>query len=447
LFDDDSYNNEYFLEFDKLQIGNIRVPKSLFSWVIKQAENTGAVDVDTMIDELPIGEMDIKDLSYTIKKDEILTRLGESNEETNYNQLTQELLSISFDRDLVLLDLQDSKFALEIKVSQFRNVDSDKTNIPLYLYDLHEQEIIAGQAFYGAFNSELFDPTSYLQDVFTQFLFSGALSLGDEQHFFEINEEIFNKLVYSNANGFTDTRKVQTIQISETETKDIELGLKSIWFEFVKGEGEIADTVNAHALFRIAGIDSLLVIKADVEYVDSTYAGKTVTEMHCVFNEITFGKDIGETSGQYIEITDLRVFKEVFSDIGDVQFGEFNQEGDLIINPLKLTALLSSGVTGDSINVVSVGLIDAALTLEIEAPNHQTLLDDFQSALNSVLGSTEVVTGLFDALDPTPGSSEETVYNAIVDIQGDLENGSDITPIQVSDLLNGFEDIFGSFVD
>lgn len=441
LFDDDTENNQYFLEFDKLQMGNIRVPKSMFSWVIKQAEKSGAVDVDDLSGDLPIGELDINELSYTVDKDEILTHLGESNEESSYNQLTQELLSISFDRNLVLLELENGKFALEVQVSQFRNVDIDKTEMPMYLYDLHDQEIVDDDIVYGEYNSELFDSTSYLQDVFTQFLFSGALSPSGDKQEFEIDEETFNKLVYSNANGFTDTRKVQTVQISETETKDIELGLKSIWFEFVKGEGEIKDSVYAHALFRIAGIDSLLVIRADVTYVDVTVEGKTVTEMHCIFNEITFGKDDAETSGQYIQISDLSVFKKVFSDIGDVQFGEFNQNGDLIINPLKLTKLLTSGIQGNSINVVSVGLIDDALTLEIEAPDHQALLDSFQDALTGVLGSDDVVTDLLLALEPEAGSVEEVVYDAIVDIQGDLDSGTEISPEQISSLLDGFEDM------
>ncbi len=443
LFEDDTYDNQYVLEFDKLQIGNIRVPKKIFTWMIDQAYNSGAVELEEVENGLPIGDLDLSDLSYTIKKDEILTELSDSSNEGEYNQLTQELLSITFDRDLILLDLQEDKFALEVQVSQFRNTDEDKRNIPLYLYDLHDQQLVAGETVYGEFNSELFDPVMYLQDVFTQFLFNGALNLGAESQNFEIDEEIFNKLIYSNANGFVNARKVETIEISDSETKDIELGLKSIWFEFDAGdEFDLDDDrVYAHALFSIAGVDSLLVLEAEVEYNEVTVEGESVTEMHCEFVDITFGKDLSETEGQYIQISDLTTFKDVFSNIGDVQFGEFDSNGDLIINPTRLTTLLVDGVDGNSIKVVGVSVVDGALALEIEAPDHQAILDSFQEALNDVLASDDVVTNLFEALNPEAGSVEEAVYDAVVDIQEDLELGNDINDTQVDALLEGFEDM------
>lgn len=434
LFQDDTENNLYTLEFDKLQMGKIRVPKSLFKTILSTAEDKGVVNFDN--DSLPIGEMDVSNLIYTIKKDEILTKLADSSEDSNYNQLTQELLSITFDRDYILLDVNDESFDLNLKVSQFRNTDTDKQDIPDYLYELHDQTIDGSNVVYGEYNAELFDPTSYLQDVFTQFLFTSALN--DNQNF-EIDEEIFNKLIYSNADGFAQTRKVETITLSDNEEKDIELGLKSIWFEFVD-DGE-NDVVYANALFRIAGIDSLLVIKADVEYVDVVVNGSTVTEMHCVFNEITFGKDDLESEGQYIQVSDLSTFKQVFASIGDVQFGEFNSDGDLIINPSRLTELLSGGTVEGAIQVTSVEVINDGLALSIESEDYQAILSAFQTDLNGVLGNGQVLTDLEAALSPTPGSTEEEVLDAVTSIQTTLDGGGDVTQDQIDDMLDGFDDL------
>lgn len=434
IFSDDTTENEYVLEFDKIQMGNLRIPKGVFKTILTTAESNGIFSLDN--ESLPIGEFDSSSLTYTIKKNEVLTKLADSSEESSYNQLSQELLSISFDRDYILLDVTEENFDLTVKVSQFRNTDEAKREIPLYLYDLHDQRIEGTELVYGEYNPELFDPTSYLQDVFTQFLFTSTLN-NDEN--FEIDEEIFNKLIYSNAEGFTQARKVESITLSDGETKDIELGLKSIWFEF-EDNGD-NDVVYAHALFRIAGIDSLLVIKADVEYVEVTENGSTVTEMHCVFNEITFGKDDAETEGQYIQVSDLDAFKEVFKSIDDVQFGEFNDNGDLIINPTRLTELLTGGTVEGAIEVTKVFVVEGALALEITANSYQGILDAFQTDLNSVLGSDVMVSNLTSALNPTPGSVEEDVINAVSTVQSNLEAGEEVTQEQIDDMMDGFEDL------
>ena len=426
LFDDDP--DYYYLEFDKLQMGNLPLPKSFFSSIIGIAEDQGDIDFEEQIGEMPIGEFDIDNLSYTLPKDEILTKIAEETEgSTDAGALlAQELLSIVFDNQLVQFDLVDSEFTLTAGVSQFRNEDVDKIEIPEYLYDLHDKEMVEGVEVIGEFNPDLFDPEAYIQDVFTQWIFNSSLIGGG----FEIGEEIFNKLIYHGAEGFADTRTVQEIPISDTETKTIELGLKAIWFEFEE------EDIYAHALFRIAGIDSKLVIRAE-------NVSTTTDELHFEFVEITFGKDDGEASTEYIEILDLAVFKQVFAELGDVQFGEFNADGDLIISAARLSELMQDGTEEGAVVVAGIALQVDALVLDVEArdPALQQTLEDFQTALNDIIGSEELITDLEGILDTTDGGVEQEVYESVVDLQDTLADGETPTEEQVEALLEGLIDL------
>jgi hypothetical protein len=432
LFDDDP--DYYYLEFDKLQMGSLPMPKSLFSSVIGIAEDQGDIDFEEEIGDLPIGEFDLQNLSYTLQKDEILTKIAE---ETEGNQdvgalLAQELLSIVFDNQLVQFDLVDEEFTLTAGVSQFRNTDPDKIEIPEYLYDLHDKELVDGEEVIGEFNPDLFDPEAYIQDVFTTWIFNSALLDTEfaDGGGFEIQEEIFNKLIYHGAGGFADTRTVQEIPISDTETKTIEFGLKAIWFEFEE------EDIYAHALFRIAGIDSKLVIRAE-------NVSTSADELQFEFVEITFGKDEAEASTEYIEILDLAVFKQVFAELGDVEFGEFTADGDLVISAAGLSQLMQDGTEDGAVVVNAIALRVDALALDVEAgdPALQQTLEDFTTALNDIIGSEELTEDLEDILDTTGGGVEQEVYESVVDLQNTLANDETPTEEQVEELVENFVDL------
>ncbi|AIO18338.1 hypothetical protein KQ51_00450 [Candidatus Izimaplasma bacterium HR1] len=427
LFDDNP--EEYYLAFDKIQIGNLPLPKSIFTTIIGIAENQGNMDLQSEIDgQIPMGDFDVDTVSYTIAKDEILEQVAESQEgeSTPEFMLMQELLSIIFDNQLINFDLADTEFVLTAGVSKFRSEDNPE--FPEYLYDLHDQEVVGGETVIGEFNPDLFDPEAYLTDVFTQYLFNSSLLGGG----FEIEEEIFNKLIYSAAGGFADTRGVQPIQVSETETKDIELGLKAIWFEFEE------EDIFVHALFKIAGIDSLLVIRAE----DVTADG-VEDELKFEFTEITFGKDELENSGDFIEILDLTAFKNVFATLGDVEFAEFNADGDLIISTEKLSGLLQDGSEEGAVVVSGISLTADAIVLDVEASDSelQETLENFQAALQDVIESEELLDDLEGVLDTTGGGAEQEVFEAIEDIQETLAGAEEVTPEQVEDLMENFEEL------
>ena len=442
LFKDDTIRDEYYLEFDKVQIGRLPLPKSFFTPFIDIAEDAAGVSLEDEIDGIELGEFNLDNLSYTLPKDEILTSIDDSEENPDAGtMLTQELLSIVFEQKLILFDVKDGAFSLEAGVSQFK---SDDAAMPDYFLDLHDQEVVDGETVYGEYNETLFDPTAYLQDVFTQYLFNSALLPGDG---FVIEEEIFNKLIYSSQGGFAETRDVQEIEVDGV-TKEIEMGLKALWFEFEEGAGTDLepepDTLYAYALFQFSGIESLLKLEADVEYVEVTFEGNLITELHATFTSITFGEDEDENPGEYLDlVNNLDVFKQFFADMGDVEFGAFDEDGTLVISPLTLSDLLSEGTEQNAINVTSVTLQDDALVLGVAADGTlQAVLDDFQDALSGVLGDADLLTELADTLSPEVGSVEETILNTVTEIQDSLNDPeNELTQDEVDTLLDNFDSL------
>ena len=432
LFDDDP--DFYYLEFDKIQMGRLPLPKTMFSSIINIVGDQTNVDLESQIGEMPMGDFDLDNLSYTLNKDEILTVISEEQDSNDSGSLlAQELLSIIFNDQLIEFELIDEEFTLKAGISQFRSEDADKTDIPLYLYELHDSEVVGEETVYGEYNAELFDPESYLRDVFTEFIFNSSL-IGDPNSDmeFRIEEEIFNKLIYSGAEGFAETRTVQPIPISATEEKDIEFGLKAIWFEFEATE------IYAHALFRIGGIDSLLVIRAE-EVSDEG----TSEELHFTFVEITFGKDDSEVPSEYMEIVDLEVFKQVFAELGDVEFGEFNTDGDLIISAARLSSLMQDGTDEGDVIVTGIDIEEGALILTVEPRNSelQAAFIAFQTILTEVVESDQLITDLELVLDPL-NETEAAVLDAVEVLQETLiDPEAEVTPEQIEDLFENFDEL------
>jgi hypothetical protein len=425
LFDDNP--EYYYLEFDKVQMGRLPIPKSFFTSIINMIEQQTGADFESQIGDLAIGELDLDNLSYTIRKDEILAAMVEDeNGEIDPNALlAQELMAVVFDNRLVTMDVQDDQFVFTVGVSKFRSTDT--TDIPSYLYDLHDQTIVDGQEVIGEYNPELFDADDYLKSLFAEFVFNNALIGGG----FEISEETFNKLIYANMDGFTDTRDTVEIDLGDGNTKIVEVGLKAIWFEFEP------DGIYAKALFRISGVDSLLVLRAD-------QVSSINDELHFEFVNITVGYDQEEVSGDYLEIDDMDAFKAVFAEIGDVEFGTFDENGDLIITADQLTALMQDGSAQGAVQVSGIYLKDGSLVLDIEPadPTYQSVLNTFQDAVTDVLGDEQILTDLQGVIDPNDGGTEQAVYEAVESIQAAIADpNEDVSPEQIEELFSNFEEL------
>ena len=424
--------DRYELEFDKIQIGNLPIPKTLISSILSTVDDQiDDIDLEEETDAVPVGDLDITNLSYTLLKDDILSELAKSEdgEEDTGAALAQEVLTIIFDNELINFAFEEEKFVLTAGVSKFR---SDETDIPAYLYDLHFKTMVEGEEVIGEFDPESFDPETYLADKFIEFVFNYALVPGSG---FTINEMTFNKLIYYTAEGFSDTRTTYEYTNEDGEIEIIDIGLKAIWFELAPEE------INVFALFRIAGIDSILKIKAlEVSTSD--------TELVFEFTEITFGEDEGEADGDYLSIIELEVFNQMFLELEDVEFGSFEEQVDgsvvLKITTAGLSSLMQDGSQEGAVEVNGISLELGAIVLDVAPPPEQQALVDaleaFSGAINTVLEDDALLTDLEAALDPEEGSSEEAVVQAIEELQTALTDDDPATIPESEDIIELFED-------
>lgn len=428
--------SEYVLKFDKIQMGKLPVPSNLITSLLSTLDSQlSEIDLSDMSDEAPIGEIDVENLTYTLTKDEILEELAtdEGAEPDPTTELAQEVLSIIFDKGLLTFELSDDNFVLTAGVSKFKN--DDDVNAPLYLNSMHSSEEVDGVTVYGEFDPLSFNPEDYLKDKFTEYIFNYALVPDSD---FIITEQTFNKLIYFKAEGFKDTRTTyEYVDESTGEIEVIDIGLKALWFDLN------AEDIHINALFKIAGINSLLEIYAE-DVSDELDNSQLMYE----FTEITFGKDEFEADGEYLRVIDLEVFKQVFADIGDVEFGEFDDNGTLIIRAEKLSEMMNDASADQTEGIVSVEgieMVQDGIKIIVDVnTQYSEVIDEFATALNNAVESTEIIEDLEEVLDTDTEGPEQEVFDAVVEIQdllGDGDPETNPTADQLIDMFTNFEEM------
>jgi len=429
--------DRYYLEFDKIQLGNLPIPKSLISTVLGMIDDqVDQFDLEEDAAGIPIGTIDFDDISLTIMKEDIILKLEEELENQQSDDesgaaLAGLALGLVFDENEGLLGFEfvEDELLLTVKVSKIRN-DEDM-DIPDYLYDLHYKTIVEEEEVIGDFNPDSFDPESYLEDKFTEYVFNYALAGGG----FSIDERFFNKMIYHTAGGFVDTRETYSLPLEGGEVEDVSIGLRAIWFEFTPND------IYVNALFEIAGINSLIQIRVNE-------VSESDTELVFELAEITVGYDSGEADGQYILLDELDAFKDIFAKLGDVEFGVFDEFGVLTINIEILQDLMQDGSQADVVTVEKIELVQGAIMLDV-VPNAEfldedlvVLLDTFSTEIITVISGDELLIDLAAAMDTTTGTPGGEVFEAIELMQTILTDGDEETNVDaelVTDLFENFE--------
>jgi hypothetical protein len=168
----------------------------------------------------------------------------------------------------------------------------------------------------------------------------------------------------------------------------------------------------------------------------------TSEELVLEFTEITVGKDEGESNLDYLEIVDMETFKEVFADLGDVEFGYFDETGNLIITAERLTTLMQDASNQDALVVQSIDLVADAITLDVSAgAGLDQVLEDFQTALQDAIEDDQILTNLSNVLDETDGGAGQAIYDSIENIQDALNSGDSINPEDIGAFVDGLSDL------
>jgi hypothetical protein len=338
--------------------------------------------------------------------------------------MMKQVLSEVFEQRIVVFEFEGDEFIASAQLSLF--VSEDVTDIPDYLYDLHEVDPVTSEV--GDYDPTVLDQENYLKDMFTEFAFNYALTQSD----FQLTEETVNKLIYSSQEGFSDMNEVVTLDLPDGTTRDLEIGVQGIWFEF-SPEG-----LQAKALVQLDSISSVVIIKATI-----IEALSSDTELVFDFTEVTFGEDADETDTDYVSITDLSVFKEMLAELGDVEFGVFDEFGVLTISAERISTMMQEGSEDGAVIVTGIALVEDAIEIAIEAsdPELQAALDALSDELNTIIEGTELLEDLGTVLDTENEGPEQDVYNAIEDLQESLQNDEVPEPEEIEALFEDFQEM------
>lgn len=418
-------SGEYVLDFQELRIGNLPIPSSALAGLINAIDsNINEVDLDSQIGEMAYGDLDLDDFKFTITKQEIAEMISEGDgEDAAQSALVEEVVSIVLNK-IVVFEFANEEFIATGELSKFES--EDVTDIPSYLYDLHTVDPVTGEI--GEYDPESIDTETYLKNLFTEFVFNNALT-GNSG--FEINEEVFNKMIYASAEGFVEQRTIEEIDLGDGEIITVELGLQAMWFEITP------EAISAQALIRLDSVDSLLNVE-----VTKNEEASTATELVFELTDITFGKDVDENANEYLAVLDLQAFKNLFAEQGDIGFGSFDDNGVLTISTDGLSALMQDGSEEGAVNVTGLSIIQDAIVLNIEpAGELATALADFSAALESVVESEELLTDLESVLDTTTEGPEKDVYDSVTDLQETLSNDEVPTAEEIEELFDNLEEL------
>lgn len=411
--------DQYVLSFEKITLGNIPVPKTFLTTVMNLiSNNVPSFDVEGLNNQVNVGDLDIETFTYTLMKDDVLEEIVRGEESSSSGGvLAQEVLSIIYDNNLLEFNIVEGEVLITAGISKLESSDAEQ--MPEYLYDLHDVEMVGTEEVYGDFNPDLFDGDQYVINRFTEYLFTSALSNSG----FMIYEETFNKLIYYAEDGFSDTRVSYEYSVddSTTEMKSVELGLKALWFDISNEE------IIGKALFEIAGIESMLELTA-------TQVSQSTTELVFEFDSITIGKDPLEDDGEYINITDMDPFIDLFRSMDSIEFASFNDLGQMIISADGLSSFLQQGST-DAIEVVGIALVDNAIELEISSPTYQTLLDSFTDELSNVVSDPTLLDNIDAILDNETNLDEQALLDQINSVQQNLLSEGTVSTEDINELF------------
>ncbi len=406
-------DEDYRIAFEGFRVGSLPLSSGLFSRLIGLVERfSGDIMPDT--DDLPLGKLDVRDFSFTIGKSELTDWLRDTDEEEVFLALAGEQLDVMFKNDMIGVKIDEGALSLSFAVSKIRN--DDDTDIPAYLYDLHDED---------GYNPDKFDAGAHMEKRFEEFVFN--YSLGNTQYF-TLKESTFNKILYDSFEGFEGVRMEREIE-RNGNVETMHVGLEALWFEF--GDDDIV----VKALFAMDTVKSLLEITFDK--TDSTNESYTYE-----LTVITMGKDEGETVDEYLSVENLDAFKTLLADVGDVYFGYFDEEGRLNITADRLDQLMEDGATEDSMSVDEIEIVERAIKLHISLEgDYQAAMDAFAGGIRNAFATGDIggtLTGLLNVQNEGP---EKDTVEKVQALQDKLEDDpdADIDEEEIQDLFESYE--------
>jgi len=133
----------------------------------------------------------------------------------------------------------------------------------------------------------------------------------------------------------------------------------------------------------------------------------------------------------------------MLAELGDVEFGVFDENGILTISTDGLSNLLQDGSAEGVIVVTGITLVQDAIEISIEAADVdlQAALDGISGEISTVIEDPNLLPNLELVLDTTGGGAEQEVYESVQELQETLQNEETPSQEQIEELFENFQEM------
>lgn len=460
ILDKFSTDDSFEVSLTDVSFGGFNIPNSLiasgFKLAVANSETVNFIEESELYPEGAIEfDFGILDLSVagtegvirlTVGEDNIIELFNKEEDPENVdntgNNAIEDILNIIFDNNLINFSVNgtataEGNIVLAADVALLES--TDVTDIPIYLYDLHDED---------GFNAELFNVEEFMQDRVMSFVFNQVL----DEPVFVLSEQSINKMFYSSMNGAQDIG-TSVEYYNGTEDTVAELGVEAIWFDLV--DDGVNNQIIIYAFADFNGLPSLIAVETSITYVTDPITGYNI-EMILEFTSITIGKDAGETIDEYLDIPVDTLLGLIGDSFDTIPFATFDSTNNTIsITAESVSLMIADGTAGDSMEDAVLEVVGITVANNEFRLNVEYLDTTVQETIEQYVAAVETVTSLFgeggdlnDELDtvfapdvddtPEEIAAKEEVQSLLEEISNtinDPENGT----ADVEDVTQLFE--------
>lgn len=397
---------EYKIIFNRLALGGLNlmsgIGKSLLNPILKMLDFTEE-KINANIEEknIPV-KFNMDDFSFTFRKEDlgelIKSQLGD---ESNLDVVSDLVgLVTSSDNNLLdigLFELEGEKhFGFKLSLAEIKNSEAESTRL--------NQEIDKASV---GFNQEVF-----IANKTQNFLISNLV--GTEQKITFTNLD-FNKIIYSNTNGYAGFSYPELIDVGEVYIFNV----KGILFEFK------ITTLDIIFVIEINGIETKLVLTGDVVISSDE---KTI---NIVLRDTLKLQSIS-SSANFI----LNVLKEQMDDFGGISYDANNNA--FIISTAAFEDFMSTGGGVTPLSVEKIRIINGGIEVVVKTEDlgFAGLISTLTDSLETTLQGGLLDTSGLNSEDP----GVETLNETLEEIEEALSS-SGITEDLANQLINDFNNL------
>lgn len=390
---------------------------SLFTNFINKTPNSGKIEAE--FDELRIGSINFSDEMKATIINLIKDTLGESgmemlnivdnkiiiDSEVFISKISSEgsfsdLMEIVKNEKMIVLDLSGSNFAANGTID---------LNIELTKFQLKEDYTTAISE-----NATPFDTTTFINNKTQTFIIN---NLSSSEHKILFTQKDFNRMIYSNTNGYEDFKSITTLP---NETTQVVMEVEAIFLEFT------STTVKTKFLVTMNGLTTLIVLDGNAVAASDNKSIEIFLADTITMGDIT-------TSSDFI----LDMFGDNLISFGVMQYDPINKS--FILASESFDEMMSVGGNSSQFKVEKIKLINGALEVYVTMidPALGNLVDNVSTLIEGALQNDFLDEAAFDTTDPNQAEAVNNLTTTLDDISNVLSDPEQsLTPELTDQLIN-----------